>query len=96
MPASIVPPNFKSKKYFALASAGTVAAGNLTILATAFVDDSGNAITTFPTYAYFNLYINGMIQENGVATLTSSQVVITGGGALDPADPIFIELGINF
>ncbi|WCK55921.1 DUF4183 domain-containing protein [Aneurinibacillus sp. Ricciae_BoGa-3] len=96
MAASIVSPNLKSNKYFAPASAGTVAGGNLTILATAFVDDNGNAITAFPNHAYYSLYINGLIQENGVATVTSSQIVISGGGALDPSDPIFVELGINF
>lgn len=96
MPASLVPPNFKTNKYYALASAGTVAGADLTIPATAFVDDNGNAITAFPNHAYFSLFINGMIQQNGVGTLASDELTIVGGAVLDPGNPIFVELGINF
>ncbi|WCK55920.1 DUF4183 domain-containing protein [Aneurinibacillus sp. Ricciae_BoGa-3] len=96
MAASIVSPNLKSKKYFAPASAGTVVGADLNIASTSFVDDNGAAITAFPTHAYYSLYINGLVQENGVATLTSTQLTIVGGASLDPGDPIFVELGVNF
>jgi hypothetical protein len=96
MAASLISPNFKLNKYDSTASAGTVTGGDLTILAGSFTDDNGNAITAFPNHATFSVYINGMIQPNGISTLTSAQLVITGGGALDPADPITVELVINF
>jgi hypothetical protein len=96
MAASIVTPFLATNKYYSTAGAGTVAGGNLTILAGSFTDDNGNAITAFPSYANFTLYINGFIQPNGVTTLTSAQVVIAGGGTLDTSDPITIELMRNF
>ncbi|MFD2168683.1 DUF4183 domain-containing protein [Tumebacillus lipolyticus] len=96
MAASIVPPNFKSKKYFSVASSGTVAGADLVLDAADFVDDTGTAITAFPSFAFYSLYINGMIQQNGVATLTSSTLTILGGAVLDGGDPITVQLGINF
>ncbi|MGE8205286.1 DUF4183 domain-containing protein [Heyndrickxia sp. NPDC080065] len=97
MAASLIPPNFKSKKYYAPASAGTVTGSDLVIAATAFVDDNGTAITAFNTnFATFNLYINGQPQENGVATITSSDLTIVGGAVLDPGDPIVLNLVYNF
>jgi hypothetical protein len=84
------------KKYDSTAGAGTVAGGDLTITASSFTDDNGNAITAFPAFANFTMYINGFIQPNGVSTVSSASLVITGGGSLDPADPITLELVINF
>ncbi|WP_340085366.1 DUF4183 domain-containing protein [Siminovitchia sp. FSL H7-0308] len=72
------------------------AGADLTIPATAFVDDNGDAITAFPNHAYFSLFINGMIQQNGVGTLASDELTIVGGAVLDLGNPIFVELGINF
>jgi hypothetical protein len=96
MAASIIQPHLASNKYNSTAGAGTVAGGDLTILAGSFTDDNGNAITAFPTFANYTLYINGFIEPNGVTTVTSSQIVISGGGVLDPADPITLELVRNF
>jgi hypothetical protein len=96
MPATIVTPFLASNKYNSTAGAGTVSGANLTILAGSFTDDNGTAITAFPTFANFTLYINGFIQPNGVATVTSTEVVINGGSVLDPSDPITIELVRNF
>jgi len=95
MAATIVTPFLASNKYNATASSGTVAGGDLTILATSFTDDNGNAITAFPTFATYTMYINGFLQPNGVTTVSSAQIVISGGGTLDPADPITLELVRN-
>ncbi|ASS75833.1 hypothetical protein CIG75_13110 [Tumebacillus algifaecis] len=96
MAASLIPPNLKSYKYYAPASAGTVAGADLTINATDFVNDSGAAVTAFPSYASFTLFINGMPQQNGIATVTTTSVVITGGATLDPSDPVVLNLVVNF
>lgn len=97
MAASLIPPNLKSKKYFAPASAGTVTGSDLVIAATAFVDDNGVAVTAFNTsFANFSLYISGQLQENGVATVTSANLTIIGGAGLDPGDPIVLNLVYNF
>ncbi|WAH45021.1 DUF4183 domain-containing protein (plasmid) [Alicyclobacillus fastidiosus] len=81
-----------SNKYFSKAGAGATVGENLNLPAGSFTDDNGNAITSFPSYSYFNLFINGMLQPNGVTALTSTQIVIIGGSTLDPADPIAVEL----
>ncbi|GIN88733.1 hypothetical protein J6TS2_51190 [Heyndrickxia sporothermodurans] len=97
MAASLIPPNFKSKKYYAPASAGTVTGADLVIAATAFVDDNGASITAFNTsFATLTLYINGQPQENGVATVTTSDLTIVGGAILDSGDPIVLNLVYNF
>ncbi len=99
-PKPPTPPNppsaaLTSKKYFAHASAGMVSGQNLIFAAMSFVDDQGNPISTFPSeYSYFNLYINGMIQLNGVSAVNSTLLMITGGALLDSGDPIFIEFVI--
>lgn len=87
-----VGPTLVSNKFNSTASAGTVVGGNLLIPAASFTDDNGNSITTFPSSSYFNLFINGLLQPNGVTGLSPSQVEVIGGGALDPADPITLEL----
>lgn len=97
MAASLIPPNLKSYKYYAPASAGTVTGSDLVVVATAFVDDNGSAITTFNTgYTNFTLFINGQPQENGVTTITSADLTIAGGATLDPGDPIVLNLVFNF
>ncbi|MCL6547580.1 MAG: DUF4183 domain-containing protein [Alicyclobacillus sp.] len=97
MAASLIAPNLKSKKYYAPASAGTVSGSDLVIAATSFVDDNGGAISAFNTsYANYTLYINGQPQQNGVATITSSDLTISGGAALDPGDPVVLNLVYNF
>ena len=81
-----------SNKYFSKAGAGTTVGENLNLPAGSFTDDNGSFITSFPSYSYFNLFINGMLQPNGITALTSTQIIITGGGILAPADPITVEL----
>ncbi|MCL6516791.1 DUF4183 domain-containing protein [Alicyclobacillus sp.] len=97
MAASLIAPNLKSRKYYAQASAGTVSGSDLVIAATAFADDNGTAITAFNTgFANYTLYVNGQPQLNGVATITSTDLTISGGATLDPADPIVLNLVYNF
>jgi hypothetical protein len=81
-----------SNKFFSTAGSGTVAGGDLTISANRFTDDNGTTITAFPSYDYFNLYINGLLQPNGITTLSTSEVVINGGSILEPGVPITVEL----
>ncbi|GMA66203.1 DUF4183 domain-containing protein (plasmid) [Alicyclobacillus fastidiosus] len=97
MALTLVPPNLQSYKYYAPASAGTVTGANLVIAATAFVNDSGAAVTAFPaTYANYTMFINGIPQENGNATITTTDLTIIGGATLDPGDPIVLNLVVNF
>jgi hypothetical protein len=97
MAVSLIPPNLQSKKYFASASAGTITGSDLVIAATAFVDDAGTPVTAFNTsFTTLTLFINGLPQENGAATVTSANLTILGGAVLDPGDPIVLNLVYNF
>lgn len=97
MALTLLPPNLKSYKYYAPASAGTVTGADLDIAATAFVNDSGTAVTAFPAnYANYTLFINGLPQENGSATVTTTTLTIIGGAVLDPGDPVVLNLVVNF
>jgi hypothetical protein len=81
-----------SLKFFSKVSLGTISGANLIIPANTFVDDNGNGITAFPSvFQYFNLFINGMLQENGVVSISSSLIIIAGGAVLNSNDPIILE-----
>lgn len=81
-----------SNKYLTRASLGIKFQGDLIVPASVFVDDNGDRITSFvKDFDYYNLYINGMIQLNGVASVSPAQIVIFGGDALDLDNPILIE-----
>lgn len=90
------PPNppiiLTSYKYFSKVSNGTIVGSDLMIPANSFVDDNGTPIEAFPAlYQYFDLYINGIIQQNGVGSVTTFQLTIKDGSVLDKDDPISLE-----
>lgn len=81
-----------SQQVVALASAGTVTGTTLTILATAFVDGSGDPVTQFPTNSgFYSLYVNGVLQQEGLSTLTTSQISIEDGDQIATSSPIVIQ-----
>ncbi|MDF2658604.1 MAG: hypothetical protein K0Q94_1395 [Paenibacillus sp.] len=81
-----------SSQYVALASAGTLDDTTLTILATAFVDDTGTSVTAFPdNLGYYNLYINGVLQQNGLSTITTSQIEIADGDQISSTSPVVVQ-----
>lgn len=81
-----------SSQYVALASAGTLAGTTLTILATAFADDNGTLASAFPANTgYYNLYINGVLQQDGLSTVTTSQIEIQDGDEISTTSPIVVQ-----
>lgn len=66
-----------------------------TFPANQFTDDSGTAISTFPAIGingYSNLYINGMIQEAGAYTLsTTGLAIVTTGDTIFQRTPLIVE-----
>ncbi|WEG11534.1 DUF4183 domain-containing protein [Pullulanibacillus sp. KACC 23026] len=81
-----------SQKYFSKVSNGTILGSDLIISVNSFVDDDGTPIEAFPKlYQYFNLYINGVIQQNGVGSVDPFQLTIKNGSILDKDDPISLE-----
>ncbi|WP_433748350.1 DUF4183 domain-containing protein [Falsibacillus pallidus] len=83
-----------SEKFFYVTTAETAAGATLTVDAASFFDDAGAAVTALPALtannSYFNVYVNGVLQMQGLATYTPGA---TGVGSLEvdvPAggDPI--------
>ncbi|WP_261132620.1 DUF4183 domain-containing protein [Bacillus sp. Marseille-Q3570] len=81
-------------RFFHVTTTETAAGATLTIDAADFFQDDGTAVTTLPTLetdnSYYNVYVNGVLQMDGVSTYTPGA---TGVGSLDidvPAggDPI--------
>ncbi|MEK4595665.1 DUF4183 domain-containing protein [Bacillus sp. FSL R9-9497] len=92
----IVKPFIAGRRFVSTAATGTVAGADLTFANTDFTDDTG-AVTTFPaSYAYFTLYINGIIQTGDTITgVTTTAATIVGGAVLDGGTPIAIEFTIT-
>lgn len=75
-------------RFFYVTTGETAAGATLTIDAAAFSDDTGTAVVTLPTLAnnnsYFNVYLNGVLQMEGISTYTPGA---TGVGKLEVAVP---------
>ncbi|CAM3534399.1 MULTISPECIES: DUF4183 domain-containing protein [Paenibacillus] len=66
-------------RYFAVVTAAMIGAAATTMPATSFVDDAGAAITAFPALTgteYVNVYINGMLQQSSLFTLSTADLVL--------------------
>ncbi|MBY6037270.1 DUF4183 domain-containing protein [Fictibacillus nanhaiensis] len=88
--------NVKSRRYASTIGSGTGTGGTFAIAATAFTTDTGAAATAFPsTYAYYNLYLNAMIQTADTSSVTTSSVSIPGGDTLDAATPVILEFVVT-
>lgn len=88
--------NPDTTRYFATLTAGMLGATNTTIPAGSFVNDSDTAITALPALTandYFNVYINGVLQQQSLSTLATDSLVL---GATTPdlsaGTPIQLEI----
>ncbi|WP_071392799.1 DUF4183 domain-containing protein [Bacillus tuaregi] len=91
-------------RFFHVTNALTAAGSTLTIDAASFFDDAGAEVTSLPTLAannsYFNVYVNGVLQMEGISTYTpgatgvgSLAIDVPAGGGDIPADtPIVVEV----
>ncbi|PEP89052.1 DUF4183 domain-containing protein [Bacillus toyonensis] len=70
-------------RFFYVTTAPTTAGNTLTIDAASFFQDDGSAVTTLPSLAannsYFNVYVNGVLQMEGISAYTPGA---TGVGSL--------------
>lgn len=75
-------------RFFYVTTALIIGGGTLTIDAADFLDDTGAAVVTLPALAtdnsYFNVYLNGILQMEGICTYTPGA---TGVGSLEIAVP---------
>jgi len=92
----IVKPFMASRKFTATIGDGTGTGATFAIAATTFTDDTGAAATAFPSsFAYYVLYLNGLLQTADVSTLTTTTITIPDGNTLDPATPVVVEVVVN-
>lgn len=66
-------------RYFATLTAGMISETDTTIPAASFVDDADGPVTDLPTLTgsdYFNVYINGVIQQASLSTLSTASLVL--------------------
>lgn len=94
-------------RFFNTTTSQTAAGTTLTIDAADFFDDAGAAVTTLPTLAtnnsYFNVYINGVLQMEGISTYTpgatgvgSLAIAVPAGGDSIPTNtPVVLEV-VNY
>jgi hypothetical protein len=53
------------------------------------------AVTAFPIPTYYNLYINGMIQEGNTSSITTTALTIPNGETMDTDTPIIVEIVVT-
>ncbi|MFP4974565.1 DUF4183 domain-containing protein [Paenibacillus sp. CN-4] len=66
-------------RFFASVAAGDIAGGVTTILAGSFVNDDNDPVTVLPTLStneYFNVYVNGVLQQSSLSTVTPASLVL--------------------
>ena len=87
------------ENYFYTLNPTHVDEGTLTIPATAFVDDQGDPVTsiTLPSTdnGYYLLFINGVLQQEGLYSVTTNNVVVQDADDILENSPIILSV-INF
>lgn len=68
-------------RYNAVLTVGMIGGTETTILAEDFLDDNGdpvvaNSLPAVPTDGYINVYVNGVLQQEGLSTLTTASLVL--------------------
>ena len=93
-------------RFFYAATATTTGAATLTIDAADFFGDTGGAATALPALAtdnsYYNVYINGVLQMDGLSIYTpgatgvgSLAITVPAGSSILTGSPIVLEV-VNF
>lgn len=95
------------QKFFYVTTGETAAGATLTIDTADFFDDAGAAATELPALAtnnsMFNVYINGVLQMQGISTYTPGATTVgslvinvpAGGDPILANSPIVLEV-VNF
>ncbi|OPA76605.1 hypothetical protein BVG16_15590 [Paenibacillus selenitireducens] len=93
---AIIKPFLTSSRFDSTIGAGTGTGATFAIAATAFDNDAGVVATAFPSaFAYYNLYINGVLQQGSTSTITTTTITIPNGDAENAGTPVTVEFVIN-
>lgn len=91
-------------RFFNVTTADTAAGSTLTIDAADFFADDGSAVTTLPDLtpnnSYYNVYVNGVLQMDGLSTYTAGATgvgsltidVPAGGEPILSGSPVVLEV----
>lgn len=82
-------------RYFVTITAAMIGATDTTIPAASFTDDADAAVTALPALAasdYFNVYINGVLQQASLSTLSTASLVLDTVDLIDGV-PVQLEIG---
>ncbi|MED4783967.1 DUF4183 domain-containing protein [Brevibacillus choshinensis] len=92
----IIKPFVTSLRFNSTMGTGTGTGATFAIAATAFDNDAGTAATAFPSsFAYCNLYINGVLQQGSTSTITTTTITIPDGDAENGGTPVTVEFVVN-
>lgn len=83
-----------STRFFNVLASSLSVSDGVTVAATAFLNDSGNAATAFPVVenGYYNFYINGVLQEGDSYTISATELTFNEvTGTLGSGTPLVIE-----
>ncbi|GJM73458.1 hypothetical protein HMSSN036_56740 [Paenibacillus macerans] len=72
-----------------------IGATDITIPAGSFVDDTDTAVTALPALTgsdFFNVYVNGVIQQQSLSTLTTASLVLA---TTDISAGVPVQLEVN-
>ncbi|RJG24607.1 DUF4183 domain-containing protein [Paenibacillus thiaminolyticus] len=93
---AIIKPFLANRRFNATIGDGTGTGAAFAIAATAFTNDASTAATAFPaSFAYYNLFINGIGQMGNSSTVTVTTITIPDGDTLDPATPVLVEFVVT-
>ncbi|MEK4510675.1 DUF4183 domain-containing protein [Paenibacillus anaericanus] len=83
-------------RYLAIITAGMISETITTIPAASFTNDTDGAVVTLPLLTgedYFNVYLNGTLQQGGLSTLTTADLVLAAGAAdINAGVPVLLEV----
>lgn len=66
-------------RYFAAITAGMIGATDTTVLAASFTDDADAPVVALPTVTAedsLNVYLNGVLQQSSLSTMTTASLVL--------------------
>ncbi|MEK4387352.1 DUF4183 domain-containing protein [Solibacillus sp. FSL W7-1464] len=82
-------------RYFYIVTENIDLSNGVILPANLFSDDNGNLVTEFEIFnpnGYVNLYINAVMQEGGIYTVTSASLtILPNNGTIFAGTPIIIE-----
>jgi len=82
------------KRYFYTFDPQHLDQGTLTIPANAFVDDQGDPVSSITLVTqnngYYSLFINGVLQQESLYTVSANDVVVTDASTIQNDTPIIL------